>query len=118
MIIKFLLDENIPYALIDFLEKRGFSVEHLKKLQMGGIKNGEVYKIAVKRKMWIITRDADFQNYYRFGSHDIAGIILIKLTLTKTNYLLKAMERFLAKYQDKLLEKHLIIVEDEIIRIY
>jgi predicted nuclease of predicted toxin-antitoxin system len=118
MTTKFLLDENIPYALIDFLEKRGFSVEHLKKLQMGGIKNGDVYKIAEKGKMWIITRDAGFQNYYRFGSHDIAGIILIKLTATKTNYLLKAMERFLAKYQDKLLEKHLIIVEDEIIRIY
>ncbi len=28
MIIKFLLDENIPFALIDFLEKKGFSVDH------------------------------------------------------------------------------------------
>jgi len=118
MTTKFLLDENIPYALIDFLEKRGFSVEHLKKLQMGGLKNGDVYKIAEKGKMWIITRDAGFQNYYRFGSHDIAGIILIKLTVTKTNYLLKAMESFLDKYPDKLLEKHLIIVENEVIRIY
>ena len=118
MTIKFLLDENIPYALINFLEKKDFAVEHLKKLQMSGIKNGEVYKIAEKRKMWIITRDADFQNYYRFSSYDVGGVIVIKLTLTKTNYLLKAMERFLAKYQDKLLEKHLIIVEDEIIRIY
>jgi hypothetical protein len=36
MTIRFLLDENVPYALIGFLEKRGFSVEHLKKLQMGG----------------------------------------------------------------------------------
>ncbi len=118
MSIKFLLDENIPYALIDLLEKRGILVEHLKKTGMGGIKNGEVYKLAEKSKMWIVTRDADFQNYYRFIAHDIGGIILIKLTITKTSYLLKTIDGFLDKYKDKLPEKHLIIVEDEIIRIY
>lgn len=72
MSIKFLLDENIPYALI----------------------------------------------YLLFISHDIAGIILIKLTMTNTSYLLRKMEAFFDKYEDKLSEKHLIIVEDETIRIY
>ncbi len=118
MSIKFLLDENIPYALIDLLEKRGFLVDHLKKIGKSGIKNGEVYKFAEEGKMWIITRDADFQNYYKFTSHNIGGIILIKLTITKTNYLLKTMEGFLEKYKDKLSDKHLIIVENEVIRIY
>jgi predicted nuclease of predicted toxin-antitoxin system len=37
MNIKFLLDENIPYALINLLEKKGFSVVHLKKIGRGGI---------------------------------------------------------------------------------
>ena len=31
MSIKFLLDENIPYALIDLLQKRGFDVQHFEK---------------------------------------------------------------------------------------
>lgn len=31
MSANFLLDENIPYALIDLLERKGFSVDHLKK---------------------------------------------------------------------------------------
>ncbi len=118
MSIGFLLDENIPFALINFLEKRGYSVEHLKKTGRGGIRNGEVYKLAEESKMWIITRDADFQSYYKFVSHDIGGIILIKLTITKTGHLLKTMARFLDKYNDKLSEKHLIIVEDMVIRIY
>jgi len=118
MNIKFLLDENMPYALIDLLEKRGFSVDHLKRIGKTGIKNGEVYKLAEKGKMWIVTRDADFQNFHRFAGYNMSGIILFKLTITKTNYLLKTMERFLDNYKDKLSEKHLIIVEDEIIRIY
>ena len=37
MSIKFLLDENIPYALIEYLEEKGFSVEHLKKMGKEGI---------------------------------------------------------------------------------
>ncbi|HCC69226.1 MAG TPA: hypothetical protein DEP99_05005 [Nitrospiraceae bacterium] len=118
MSTKFLLDENIPYALINLIEGKGFSVNHLKKTGKGGIKNGEVYKLAEESNSWIITRDADFQNYYKFISHDIAGIILIKLTMTNTRYLLQKMEAFFDKYKDKLSGKHLIIVEDETMRIY
>jgi len=31
------LDENIPYALIEYFEKKGFSIEHLKKMGKEGI---------------------------------------------------------------------------------
>lgn len=92
MSVKFLLDENTPCALIDFLENRGFAVMHLKKMGKGGIRNGEVYELAERNKMWIITRDADFQNIRKFNNYDVAGIILIKLTLSKTNHLLKAIK--------------------------
>lgn len=118
MSICFLLDENIPYALIAVLEERGFSVEHLKKIGMAGIKNGEVYKLAEKKKMWIITRDADFQSYYKYISHDVSGIIIIKLTAVNTHHILRTMRVFLDQYKEKLSEKHLIIIEDEVIRIY
>ncbi len=118
MSIKFLLDENTPYALIGLLESRGFTVIHLKKIGKGGIKNGEVCEFAEKNKMWIITRDADFQNIKKFNNYNVAGIILIKLTLTKTDYLLKSLQRFLDKYNDKLSEKRLVIIEDYVIRIY
>ena len=74
--------------------------------------------MAEEGKAWIVTRDADFQNYYKFISHDISGIILIKLKMTNTSYLLKKIEVFFDKYKDKLSEKHLIIVEDETVRIY
>ena len=37
MSIKFLLDENIPYALMEFLNNKGYSAEHLKKIDKVGI---------------------------------------------------------------------------------
>ena len=118
MSTKFLLDENIPFALTEFLDKRGYPVEHLKKIGKGGIKNGDVYNYAESNRMWIITRDADFQSYYKFVSYDISGIILIKLTITRTPHLLETLKDVLDKYKDKLSRKHLIIIEDEVVRIY
>jgi predicted nuclease of predicted toxin-antitoxin system len=118
MSIKFLLDENIPYALIDLLQKRGFDVQHLKKMGKQGIKNGEVYEIAENEKSWIVTRDADFQNLRKFYSYNIAGIILFRLTRSKTEHLLNAMVRLLDKQEDKFTGKNLIIVEDYEVKIY
>ncbi|MEW6375747.1 MAG: DUF5615 family PIN-like protein [Thermodesulfobacteriota bacterium] len=118
MSIKFLLDENIPYALIELLRERGFDVHHLKKMGKHGIKNGKVYEIAENEKSWIVTRDADFQNLRRFYQYNVAGIILFKLTRSKTEHLLNAMVRLLDKQKDKFAEKKLIIVEDYEIKIY
>jgi len=118
MSIKFLLDENIPYALIDLLQKRGFDVQHLKKMGKQGIKNGEVYEIAENEKSWIVTRDADFQNLRKFYHYNVAGIILFKLTRSKTELLLNRMIRLLQKQKDKLEGKNLIIVEDHEVKIY
>lgn len=118
MNIRFLLDENIPYALIEFLEEKGYHAEHLKRMGKGGIKNGEVYRIAEEGRMWIVTRDADFQSYYRFTTHNIGGVIVIRQTNARTEHLLRTMENFLERHKDKLNRKHLIIIEDDRIRIY
>lgn len=118
MKIKFILDENIPFAFIKLLNKKGYETQHLKKIGKTGINNGEVYKIAEQEKSWIVTRDADFQNLQKYYSFDVAGIILFKLTSTKTENLLRVMERFLKNHSDDLGSKHLIIIEDKEIRKY
>jgi len=115
--VKFLLDENMPFALIGVLEKRGFTVRHLKKIGKAGIKNGEVYKIAEREKSWIVTRDADFENYRKFISYKIGGVILFKLSESKTLHLLNMMNRFLDKHNDKLIKKHLVLIENDGVKI-
>lgn len=118
MSIEFLLDENLPFELINFLEKRSYRVDHLKKMGKSGIKNGEVYKIAEQNKAWIITRDVDFESYYKFKIYNVGGIILFKLSITRTPHLLMTMRKFLDIHEDKLSAKHLIIIEDTGIKIY
>ncbi len=42
----------------------------------------------------------------------------IPLTNTRTYHLLKVMENFLEHHKDKLQSKHLIIVEDDRVKVY
>ena len=54
--IKFLLDENLPYKLLDFLISEGYECLHIKNLGKAGSKNGEVYKLGADLKSFLITR--------------------------------------------------------------
>ncbi|MBI4646579.1 MAG: DUF5615 family PIN-like protein [Bacteroidia bacterium] len=81
-------------------------------MEKSGIKNGEVYQYAEKKKSWIITRDSDFQNYYKFHKYNIGGIILFKTTLTNKPYLFKILNKFWNEYSEKLNKKLLVIIED------
>jgi len=118
MSINFLLDENIPFALIEFLQKKGYSAEHLKKIDKVGIKNGEVYQFAEKKHFWIVTRDSDFGSYKKFIDYDVAGIILFKLSKTNTQYLITTLDKFLKTHHKLLLSKHLIMIKDDKIEVY
>jgi len=106
------LDENLPFALIEFFVERKINVEHIKKIGKTGIKNGDVYQYAEANKMWIVTRDADFQNYSKFQQYHISGIILFKTSLSNKPYLLKILKNFWNKYSEKLTKKLLIIISD------
>jgi len=108
-----LIDENLPYDMIDFFVKRKIKTEHLKKIGKTGVRNGEVYQYAEINKSWIITRDADFQSYFKFQKYNIGGVILFKTTITNKSFLLKSLEKFWNKYSGKLAKKLLVIIEDD-----
>ncbi|KHD06143.1 hypothetical protein PN36_00920 [Candidatus Thiomargarita nelsonii] len=118
MNIKFILDENMPFALVEFLRNKGYEAEHLKKLGKGGIKNGEVYKVAEEKDAWILTRDSDFKSYHKFVTHPIKGIIVLTLSDTRTQNLLNVVGQFLETQNDKLSSKRLIFIEEGEIKIY
>jgi predicted nuclease of predicted toxin-antitoxin system len=118
MSIRFLLDENMPFALLEFLRSRDCETDHLKKLEKVGIRNGEVYKIAEQSGSWILTRDSDFKNYHKFVTHNVRGVIVFTLRDTTTRNILDVMNRFLEAHSGKLASKHLIIIDDSTIKIY
>jgi len=115
--LKILLDENISYEIIPFLEKFGYYVEHIKKIGKTGIKNGEVYQLAISKEMWIITRDTDFLNIIKFSTYDVKGIVVLKLLDTTTNNIKKHLKELIEFNSQYFTEKRLIQITDERIQI-
>ena len=118
MNILFLLDENMPFTLMEFLSKKGYEVNHLKKMGKGGVKNGEVYTLAEEESARILTRDADFKSYYKFLKYNVEGIIVFTMEDTKTKNILRVVDRFLQDHGEQLTSKRLIIIEDTGMKIY
>lgn len=58
--MKFLLDENIPKELGNFLKNKGFKIELINSNKHKGKSDKEVFEYAVKNGYTIITFDADF----------------------------------------------------------
>ncbi|MCP4698888.1 MAG: hypothetical protein GY862_18850 [Gammaproteobacteria bacterium] len=118
MSVRFILDENMPFALLEFLRNKDCEADHLKKLEKVGIRNGEVYKLAEQNGSWILTRDSDFKSYHKFVAHNVKGVIVFMLSDTTTRNILDVMNRFLKTHSEKLASKHLIIIDDSTIKIY
>jgi len=109
MNVSFLLDENMPFALLELLKNMGYEADHLKKLEKVGIKNGEVYRVAEQHGSWIMTRDSDFKSYHKFVTHNVRGVIVFTLTDTTTRNILDVMNRFLKKHCEKLASNAVIV---------
>jgi predicted nuclease of predicted toxin-antitoxin system len=118
MKVKFLLDENLPFELIRLLKKKNYFVEHIKKIGKSGLKNGAVYSYAASKKMWIVTRDSDFQSVEKFNAHNISGVILFRINDTSTISLLTSMQKILKRFKNKFHIKRLIVVFDNGLQIY
>ncbi len=109
----FLLDENTSFDVITFLKKFNFKVEHVKLLGKAGIKNGEVHKLAVAKKAWIITRDSDFLNRSKITDYKTKGVIVIRLTDSSTKNLIHRLKDFLSNYHETFRKSRLIVIDDE-----
>ena len=61
--MKFLIDENIPKELGNFLKNKGFKIELINSNKHKGKSDKEVFEYAVKNGYTIITFDADFCSF-------------------------------------------------------
>src|SRR5947207_333257 len=114
----FLLDENMPFDLIDALTRKDHTIYHVKKVGKTGIINGEVYKLAIELDAWLITRDKDFRSLEKFYRYNIAGIILL---ISDHDLLVKEVieiiSKFLDRHTDLLGPKKLIEIEGDTVKV-
>jgi len=94
--LKFLLDENIPKSIMNFLKSEGISVEYVLK----GAKNNKVAQTAKEKKAVLITRDSDFANTLAYPPEKFYGIIVFQIHPPKPDLLIKALSDFMEEIDD------------------
>ena len=94
--LKFLLDENIPWEIKEFLESKLFKTEYATK----GIVNSELISHAVDTESALVTRDKDFLNAALFPPREYFGIIVFKVHPPTADKLVKALDIFLEKVEN------------------
>jgi predicted nuclease of predicted toxin-antitoxin system len=105
--LRFLLDENVPKKVKEFLESMGYVAEYSTR----GLKNSELASIAISGKYVLVTRDSDFTNTILYPPGQFHGIIVLRVHPPRAEKLIEGIAKVLAMIKD--LDGKLIIIRDE-----
>lgn len=115
--MKFVVDENVSYGLVEALRNLGHYVIAIAKLADRGMKDIFLFDTAGKEEAVLITRDYHFTNSFRFTPEKIGGIIYIRSGNLTSKEEIEIVMRFLKSYSFSRFEKRLVTLYKDSIKI-
>lgn len=115
--IQFLLDENIPPAVGQFLRDKGFQTKEVRDSLSPGAPDDAVMALARQEGMMLVTFDKHFSNLlvYPPGSHD--GIILIRIHPPLIRDIINAFKQLFERLDITTIKGALLVLEREGFRV-
>ena len=96
--MKFIVDNQLPIALAQYLRKRGFDCEHVLEAGLGDARDSDICRHAELHERVIISKDEDF--FYLAKKRDAKiKVIWVRLGNCRTATLLAAFERSLPRIE-------------------
>ena len=90
--MKFLIDNQLPAALAQYLRKRGFDCQHVLDVNLGRASDADIYDYAIRQERIIISKDLDFLYLANQPGTDLK-LIWVRLGNCRTQILIQAFER-------------------------
>ena len=110
-------DENIYEPIIEFLKSEGHNVLSVRNSELSGNSDDDIYKVAVKNKLLIITMDKDFTRTLRFPPEQCGGIIVIQLYRMTVNDATETFKKLFKSMNQKKISNRLVIITKDEVRI-
>ena len=118
MILRILLDQNIPPSVCEFVRGRkpSWEVRHVNDVGLRGATDDIIFRWAQKDGSLVITFDEDFADarMYPIGSH--AGVVRIRVWPTTVENTQAALARLFDAVTDEELPESLVIIDQRRIR--
>jgi len=90
--VKFIVDNQLPVSLAQYLRKRGFDCQHVLEVGLGDVLDSEICQYAEVQERIIISKDEDFFYLAKQRAAKIR-VIWVRLGNCRTSALLAAFER-------------------------
>lgn len=115
--IKFLIDENIPPAIVEFLGAKGFDVLYARECELSGKGDSEIIALARAHGRVLVTFDSHFANVLLYPLNSHHGIIRIRIHPPVISDIIKALEDFMRNFDLNTINKTLIVLERDGFRV-
>jgi predicted nuclease of predicted toxin-antitoxin system len=114
---QFLIDENIPPAVADFLRTKGFDVKEVKEAGIHGLSDAEIMDLARQGERVLVTFDKHFSNILLYPLDSHYGVIRIRIHPPLVPDILRVLDQFLQKFDLSTIRRTLIVLEREGFRV-
>ena len=111
-LMKFLVDENLPFSTIALLKEIGFEAEHVCDVGLRGASDKQIAEYAKQQKAILITRDLEFGSLLLYPKSSHYGLIVLRVPcFFKTEQIKWLLKSFLMRVRPMQLPHTLTVVE-------
>lgn len=89
---RFLVDNQLPAALVRWFESKGCQAEHVLALQLAQSRDEVIWEWAARDGATIVSKDEDFAQFTILRSEPVA-VVWLRMGNCRTSALLATMER-------------------------
>jgi len=91
--VKFLIDNQLPIALAEYLRKRGYDCQHVLDVGLARASDAEVCRYAIDEQRIIVSKDEDFL-YFASQPESKLRLLWVRLGNCRASVLLNAFEQY------------------------
>jgi predicted nuclease of predicted toxin-antitoxin system len=115
--MRFLLDMNLPPAIVDRLRAEGHDTIHVRDAGYGNLPDREIFERAAEDLRIVVTFDLDFGEIAGAAVHPRFGVILLRLKSARQASVWDRIRVAIAEAGNALGAGAIVLVEDARIRI-
>jgi len=115
--IRFLVDENLPISLVEFLKSMGFEAHRVSDIGLRGAKDEEIASFAVRNGYVVMTLDKDFGYIYQRLYRGRLTVVLLRPKVPTPERVVALVESMLRRVDITNYMGRLMVVTERRIRV-
>lgn len=115
--MRFKIDENLPQEIADVLRKGGHDALTVYDQDIVGINDDSLLKRCISEARVLVSLDTGFSNIGAYPPGEFRGIVVIRVCNQGKRHILNVFGRVMPLFASQPVDKHLWIVEENMVRI-